>query len=388
MLKLQTFIVFFAVACITLLIAGCAREPNPVGAKLLPGGDYVKLDTATFDLTRCYNLNNITATSGSPRVLVGGADGLQSWGIFRFSYLPDSLRTMRFASAALILRTVYHYGDSLAPFSFSVHRILQNWQSDSLTIDSLQAPGFYQASSCGQWNEAVGDTVSISVALDTTAVRKMGTASDSVITNFGLLLRPTNSKVIKGFGSFSISDASLSPQLMLRMLDAAGNVDTLIVKLGVHRYVVSGINPSWPADSSRLYVMNGGSSRGYVEFDVKSLPLHAAIHKALLTLTPEPALSKLNYFTVDSLQAFFTTDDGVTYPYLSAEGGPVLSGTNRVYQFHVGVFVQQWARGAKTQRIAIAGLTESSSIDLFAFHGASSDRTLRPKLTVIYSIIR
>jgi len=372
-----------------LLLAGCAKEPTPVGAKLIPAGDLIHLDTATYRSVRSYSQSNITQTATSPRVLIGSVDNLQSWGLIRFSYLPDSIASKQFVSAELNLRTIYHFGDSAAPISFTVHQILLNWMTDSLTIDSLKAPGFYKQSACGSYSAALlGDTISISIPLDTAAIRAWGTSSDSVITNFGLLLKPTNSRVIKGFGSFTISDAAMLPTLLLRFRDAAGDIDTLIEKTGTHRFVTTGPNPLWPSDSTHLYVMNGTSSRGYVEFDVSALPIHAAIHKAVLELTPDTRLSLTNSFTVDSLEAFFTGDDGATLTYISASGGPVQSGDSRVYQISLGSFVQRWLRGAKVPRIALAGYTEQAAIDLFAFHGTSTNAAFRPKLTVIYSLIQ
>lgn len=372
-----------------ILLAGCAKEPTPVGARLLPSGDLIRLDTATFTSVRCYSQSNITQTATSPRVLVGTIDNLQSWGLYRFSYLPDSIASKRFVSAELNLRTIYHFGDSLAPFSFTVHQILQNWISDSLTIDSLKAPGFYKQTPCGTYSAAIlGDTISISVPLDTAAIRAWGTSSDSVITNFGLLLKPTNSRVVKGFGSFLISNPAMIPKLLLRVLNSAGNVDTLTITLGTHRFVTTGPNPLWPSDSTHLYVMNGTSSRGYVEFDVSSLPAHAAIHKAVLELTPDTRLTQTNSFTVDSLETFFIGDDGKTLAYTSSSGGPVQVGTSRVYRISIGMYVQQWLRGAKQRRVAIAGYMEAAALDLFAFHGTSTNAAYRPKLTVIYSLIQ
>jgi hypothetical protein len=381
---LYLFVIAFA-----LLLGGCAKEPTPVGAKLLPSSDLIDLDTLYYRSVRCYSNGNITQTASSFRVLVGNLGTLQSWGMYRFSYLPDSVKYMPFVSAELNLRTLYHFGDSLAPFSFTVHPILQGWSTDSLTIDSLRASGFYNQIPCGTYSAAsLGDTISISVPLDTATIRGWGTGSDTVVTNFGLLLKPTNTGVVKGFGSFTISDETMIPELLLRLRDIAGNIDTLIVKLGTTRFVTTGPNPLWPSDSAHVYVMNGTSSRGYIEFNVSNIPAHAAVHKAILELTPDTRLSQTNYFTVDSLEAYYTSDDGVTYSYLSGPGGPVQIGTSRVYQFSIGSLVQHWVRGAKYQRTAIIGYTESSSLDLFTFYGTSPDVALRPKLTVIYSLIQ
>jgi hypothetical protein len=40
------------------------------------------------------------------------------------------------------------------------------------------------------------------------------------------------------------------------------------------------------------------------------------------------------------------------------------------------------------RRIAIAGYAEQDGLDLFVFHGAAAPQALRPKLTIVYSLIQ
>ena len=372
-----------------LFIAGCAETPTTVGAKLLPNGDLLRLDTIVVPATRSYNGIVIPATSISPRVLVGNVDNLQCWGIYRFSLLPDSIKSIRIVSAELDLRTIYHFGDSLAPFSMTVHQILTNWATDSLTIDSLKAPGFYRSSPSGVWNSSsIGDTSTLTIPLDTAMIRSWGTVSDTTLKNFGVVLRPTNNGVVKGFGSFMVSNPALGPKLLLRLRNAAGTIDTLSLTIGGQRYVTTGLNPAWASDSTHLWVQNGGANRGYVEFDVSTIPLHAAVHKATLELTLDAQRSKFNYFTADSAYVYFTGDDGSTLSYIVGVGTPVQVGTSKVYQFPVGAFVQRWVRGAVLKRMAIAGFNENFALDLFSFYGAQSSKAVKPKLTIIYSVLQ
>jgi hypothetical protein len=379
---------FFGILFV-LFIAGCAETPTTVGAKLLPNDDFLRLDTTAVSATRSYNGIVIPATSISPRVLVGNVDNIQCWGIYRFSLLPDSIRLIPIVSAELDLRTIYHFGDSLAPFSMTVHQILMNWATDSLTIDSLKAPGFYRTSPSGVWNpSSIGDTSTLRIPLDTTMIRSWGTVSDTTLKNFGVVLRPTNNGVVKGFGSFMVSNPALGPKLLLRLRNAAGTIDTLSLTIGGQRYVTTGLNPAWASDSTHLWVQNGGANRGYVEFDVSIIPLHAAVHKATLELTLDAQRSKFNYFTADSAYVYFTGDDGSTLSYIVGVGSPVQVGTSKVYQFPVGAFVQRWVRGAVLKRMAIAGFDENFALDLFSFYGAQSNKAVKPKLTIIYSILQ
>lgn len=382
--------VTFVLMLFVLLVAGCAETPTPVGARLLPGSDLLHLDTLVVTATQSYNGPAFPATSGSPRALVGRYRNLTCYGIYRFGTIPDSIRTMPMISAEMDLRALYHFGDSLAAFSMTAHQILMNWGTDSLNIDSINAPGFYQTSPCGSFSAgSIGDTIGITIPLDTNVVRAWGTYSDTTLTNFGVLLRPTNSNVIKGFGTFNVTNTDYLPKLLLRFKDTTGNVDTCIVNLGSTRFITTGQSASWPSDSTHLWVMNGGASRGYVRFDVSGIPAHAAIHKATLELTLDSKNSMTNYFTADSAIAYYTNDDSTTSLSITALGTGLQVGANMLFDFPVGSFVQRWVRAAKVPVIAVAGFDEQMSLDLFSFYGIKNQAVaVKPKLTIIYSILQ
>jgi hypothetical protein len=387
-LRFQITVVLLC-TCFAFFITGCAETPNQVGAKLLPGKDLLRIDTTTIWAISTTSQPTTIGTAGSARLLVGKVNSTESWGLIRFASLPDSIRTMPFVSAQLNLRTIYHFGDSLAPFSLAIHNVLMNWSSDSLTIDSLKAPGFYETNPRGVGNfSSVGDTATISIPIDTAMIRKWGTGLDSVSTNFGLLLRPTNSQVVKGFGTFVQGDPSLWPQLLLTLRGAGGVIDTLKVSSGAIRFVATGPATNWPSDSSHIYVQNGFAYRGVVDFDVSMLPLHAAIHKATLQLTNDPSRNRFNSFTVDSLRAFFVDTSGQALTYVEAISEGAQVGTAKTYNIAVGPFVQRWVAGAGKRRLILAGFEESSALDLFSLYGATASKALKPKLTIYYSLIQ
>ena len=378
------FSAFFA-----LVVAGCAETPNQVGAKLLPGQDLLHIDTTTVLALSSTSQPVIIGTASSPRLLLGKVNTIESWGLIRFESLPDSILALPFISAQLNLRTIYHFGDSLADFSLAIHKVLMYWSSDSLTIDSLKAPGFYESKVSGTGNfSSVGDTETITIPLDTSMIRTWGTISDTVTTNFGLLLRPTNSRVIKGFGTFSQGDGTLWPQLLLLFQGSGGVIDTLVTNIGSNRFVATGPAPSWPSDSTHIYVQNGFAYRGSVDFDVSLLPPHAAIHKATLQLTSDPSRCQFNSFTADSLRAYFVDTSGVAITYLESVSEGAQVGSAKVYQIAVGSFVQRWVAGARKRRLIIAGFDEWSALDLFSLYGAGASKTLKPKLTIYYSLIQ
>jgi len=380
---------FFLVILFAAGFSGCSEDPNPVGAGLLPSSDLLKLDTLSTFAIRSSGQSAIPLAS-TTRLLVGKVRDIESWGVFRFSSLPDSVAYMKILSAEVILRANYHFGDSLASFSFSVHKVLQSWGTDSLTVDSLTAAGFYDANPMSTINlPSVGDTASITIPVDTTLIRSWGTISDTTLQNFGILLRPTNSQVVKGFAMFGASDESHRPRLLMRFLrEEFSRIDTLILSKGVSRFGARILDASWISDSARIYVHNGLSYRGVLEFDISSLPAHAAIHRAQLELTLDPSQSQFSSYTVDSTVAVYSTNDGVALTEIFGLSESFLSNGTRIHRYPVGQFVQRWVRGTTQRRIIIAGLGEPEGLDLFAFYGAAAPLSLRPRLSIVYSLIQ
>lgn len=377
------YLLILPILIFALFLASCSEDPNPVGLGLLPRSDYIKIDTTTFFATQSSSQRWHPVSSN--RLLIGKNKDVESWGIFRFVGIPDTLESKALVSAQLMLRANYHFGDSLAPFSVTAHQVYSTW-GDSLSLDSIKAANFYNASPMSQSPvTSIGDTDFFYVAIDTNLVRKwITTGGDSA----GILLRPTNSNVIKGFGSGNNTDQVQWPKLMLRVLRSGSTaVDTVILTGSIVRFAAGITNTTWANDSAQVYVRNGISYRGIVKFDVSSLPRHAAVHRAVLEVTLNRPLSQWNSYTADSLYAYFISKGVIL------DASYILSDRSDVNNFHrysfsIGPFVQQWVRAAEDQSIAISGYTETNAIDVFTLYGSAAAAGLKPKLTVIYSIVR
>ncbi|MBI3788519.1 MAG: DNRLRE domain-containing protein [Ignavibacteriales bacterium] len=377
------YLLIVPVLIIVLFLSGCSEDPNPVGLGLLPKSDYIKIDTTTFFATQSSSQRWHPVSSN--RLLIGKYKDVESWGIFRFVGIPDTLQKKQFVSAQLMLRANYHFGDSLAPFSVAAHQVYSTW-GDSLTLDSLKAANFYNATPMSQSSvTSIGDTDFFYVSIDTNLVRKwITTGGDSA----GVLLRPTNSNVVKGFGSGNNTEQVQWPKLMLRVFRTGSTaIDTVLLTGSVARFAAGIANTTWASDSAQMYVRNGLSYRGIAKFDVSSLPRHAAIHRAILEVTLNRSLSQLNSFSADSLYAYFVAEGKILdASYILSERSDV-NGFHR-FSFSIGPFVQQWVRSAEDHSIAIGGYTETNAVDVFALYGSAAAAGLKPKLTVIYSIVR
>jgi hypothetical protein len=384
--RLKKIVSAWLIVIISLsLLQACMEDPNPVGASLLPGSDLLKIDTTTTPSTTNASQKTVPNPGLPNRLLIGKSADYESWGLLRFVSIPDSLVLINVIDASVTLRASYHFGDSLAPFSMTVHRVLSSWGTDSLTIDSLKATGFYETAA--QTNVSVGsigDTATVSFPLDTSMVRTwVNAALDTVTTNFGVLLKPTNSAVIKGFESGISPTTAFRPQVMIRYSrPGLTRVDTAFVNTSIVAYAAFTSNTAWLSDSSHIFVRNGLAYRGSIGFDISNVPAGSPVHKAVLEMTLDPAASKLNSLTTDSLFAYFVSSDGVlTNSY--ALGEPTFVNGRKVYSFTVTNFVQFWTKNVTPRTIAIGGYTERSTFDSFVFFGSSS--ALKPRLLITYS---
>jgi hypothetical protein len=382
----HTVLFLFAAASV---IIGCVEEPSPVGSRLLPDSDFMTIDTTTARSTKSTTARHIAGPSGI-RWIVGTANDVEAWGLVRFHALPETLKNVAVLRSELRMRTKYHFGDSLAAWSVNIHPILRQWGTDSITIDSVKAPGFYDATPRSSFSiSSLGDTADVQLPLDTALVRSwLSTAGDTSKPNFGVLLRPTNTSVAKGFEKGSSTTAEYQPHLMVRyMRQNAADPDSVLIFGSVEAFVVQLESTQWESDSTRILIQNGASTRSFVHFDLSTLPAQATIHRAYLELTLDPSRTGKNFYTVDSLNAFFVSDDE-SFTQVLAVSEPPSDAASPVYRFSITSLAQVWVRSTVAQRILIGGYTEASSLDRFVFYGSAAPDDLRPRLKITYSPVR
>lgn len=376
-----------------LFLLSCVEEPDPVGLSVIPPGDFVTIDSTAVRARRSYSAFAITGTKLTPRISVGKADDMESWLFVRFTQYPASLVDARILGAELSLRTTYHFGDSTGPLRFLVREALMNWYGDSLTLDSIKLGAYLGPTATPEVAlGSVGDDSTITFELDTSLVSSwFTTVGGTIPENLGIALEPTSVGVIRGFGSFA-APSGYRPQLLIRYLGIASTEpDTAILTSGLARYVAGVSGDPWASDSTVLFVRNGIAYRPIVGFDVDwtrvpELPPDAAIHNAVLELTLDPARSRFNSHTRDSVLAVYVDEIGYVESYFRVSNPPSTVNGRTVYTIALTNFVQRWVIDRSVSTIAISGLTENSTFDTFAFYGtAAADTTVRPRMNIIYS---
>ncbi len=387
------FFPLFGIVSMLFLINACNDTPNSIGKGSQPPGDYGSVHVDTFYATDHSSLPHLLFTSSIDRFMLGKYKTYQAWTCLKFYSWPDSLIGVRITGATIQLKGVYHFGDSLAQLSFSVHRAMSNlFLSDSLTYDSLNmntvnsVNGVYYNTSplSVQTVIPVGDTESISIKiLDTTMLREwFSTNTDTMNLNDGLILKPTNSNVIRGFYSFNTSDTAYQPTLYIDYIDTNGNSLSYSHKVGVSEYVSTVNQASLITDNNLIYIQNGISYRGLVSFDSIPITWPLSIHRAVLQV----ASYSSEFVTHDTLYALSVgssgESDGIAFA-LSQRSTD--SSGHPLYSFEVRPIAIRWLSNASIRKVALCGYTESSSFDLFKFYGNGA---LKPRIIITYSVQR
>jgi len=287
------------------------------------------------------------------------------------------------------LKGIYHFGDSTASLSFDIYSAKASLANDSLSYDSLSLNGNYYYDNNHLINSypatSFGDTESIKINIsDTTMLRKwFSTNNDTLHLNNGIILRPTNSNIIKGFYSFNTADTAHQPTLYVTYKDTNGKAMSYSHKFGYAKYVSSVTNLI--TDNDLIYIQNGISYQGLVSFDSITIPWPQPIIRAVLQFTSSTSMSVSH----DSLVAFSVGYSGISdgISYAISQCSTDISG-HKIYSFEVGgkgQMAARWLSNASIRKVAISGYFESSSFDLYKLYGNGA---LKPRIIITYSIQR
>jgi hypothetical protein len=208
------------------------------------------------------------------------------------------------------------------------------------------------------------------------------TNSDSTHLNDGLIFRPTNSNIIKGFYSFNVSDTSYQPTLSVYYLDTTGQEVLYSHKVGFSKYVSTVNRTSIITNPDLIYIQNGISYRGLISFNTITMHWPVSIHQAIMQV-----MDSSDYFkTSDLLFALSVGSDGKSDGVDYALSQTTVDSSGRhIYKFDMSSFTKRWINNASVRNVALSGYNENSSFDLFTLYGTGINK---PRLIITYSIQR
>lgn len=376
------------------VVLSCSEDPTEQNALIAPLPFVeVAVRETTITASRGTSFRQLLPMNGDVN-LIGRSGGYTATTALAFYNNVFPIRdTVSVLSATLYLRAKTFFGDSTAPFSFTVHRILRSWTQGLTTWDSVQT-GFYDAGTIsGSFAGNVGaDTQRIAVTLDTAMVRKWlaTTTTSTTDDKWGIVLAPTpGTNVVRGFHSFEADSVKDLPTLEIIAANTAQTIrDTTTFNLGIDTFV--GNYEGLTSRPDLLYLQAGIVYRSNLRFDVSFIPKGATINLAEILLERDPATSVLNRFSGGgAFNVHLMLEDSALGLFESgATAGALKAGTANTYGADARRAVQSWLRGPNYGLLLrIQGEQEFTSFDLVTFHNASaSNAAVRPKLRIVYAV--
>lgn len=375
------------------LVVSCSEDPTEENALLapLPFLNVAARET-TITATTSTTFRQYYPMNSSINLVGKSGDYTAVTALAFYSNLFPARDTVNVLSGRLTLRSASFFGDSTAPFGFTVHRINRTWTAGLATWDTLQL-GFYDPSlPRGTYSGSVGaDTATVVVELDTAMVREwLRTAgTTNTDTKYGIVLVPTpGTNVVRGFYPFDADSAKDLPTLEIIAINAAGTVkDTAFFTTGIDTFF--GNNENVNTRQDLMYLQAGIVYRSVVKFDIGFIPKGSTIHLAELLMERDPLTSKLNRFSGNAAFSAhaMAVDSAMGAFESSAATGTLKSGTDQTYAADVHTMVQSWVRGPNYGlMLRVTGEQEFMSFDLLTFYGpTAANAALRPRIRILYS---
>ncbi len=386
---------FLSIPIIALFIS-CSDSPTSVGENIIPDQDKIKFaqyDSFTEETPQQSNSYQEKLKLGiAEKVLLGKTDLGESSLMYKYwIYMDDSLLTrilnneLIVKSATMEMKTSYKFGESSAPFDFSVHQIRNAWTEDGFDTDSLKNLQYDAADV--SLNKSITDTlikfdINPQVITSWLKVKK----DSNLARNYGIILKPkagTNRMI--GFDAV-YSDGSAENIMLSFIVERAsvGYIDTVGVSpfWDVHNFV-----GSKPSSQNHLFIQGSLGIRSMLSFDISKLPKNIILNKAILDLNVDPTKTTDGTPASDSIivQIFGDstthklTSDSLYYVYLGRTGN--------VYSGDIAWIVQKWIKGDANQGLQLALPDEYFSASRIAiYNGKESNKALRPRLKITYTI--
>lgn len=376
-----------------LLFSSCADDPSSVGLNLLEQ-DVPKFDTinsidGSFAQTSSY-FKRVVPLGASPRLLVGKNAELTAHTLLIQGFLlPDSIKngfredslTIDKAYIELFPNYFYPGADSLAPFDFTVHKILNSWSSSTFTADSFSTLQFDAADLSS--NKEFSDSIyTFDIPFNfARGIIDFAINPDSV-PFYGILISPTaSSQKIVGFNGFTPFQ-DLDSKLKIVISKGNEYTDTLTAFTASDISVV--IGETAQPDQEYVILQSSIIINSRLFFDLSSIPENVVINRALLTLYSDSTKNVFGSQFDDAVIAYTVVDsetDSVTTSLFAR-----LEGSESKYSGYITSIVKYWLLENKNYGLILRPETEQNGLELFYLHSSeAADISKRPYLEIIYS---
>lgn len=377
----------------------CSDSPTSVGENLIPNDDKIsfnEFDSYKEDIPQqSYSYVEKIKLGSSDRIILGKTFYGESYILLLFKpSLIDTLLTryknkeLKIYDTWISMKPNYFLGDKSLPFNFTVHQISNKWGIAGFDRDSLK--NLQIDDNDISTNKVITDTL-ITFKLPISVVDTwLKSSYDSTTSkNYGIILKPTsNTQRMIGFKAvYSSNEISTSVILNYAIERTPTPVykDTLNVSPYLDNHVVTGVAQK---SFNHFYLQSSYAQRAILSFDLTKLPTNIIVNKATLELTSDPKISLDGIPSSDSIDVQILADSITKKLTSDSLYNITLSkpANSNIYSGDLTWMVQKWLKGEKNQGLKLSLTDEYSASSLIAFYNSKeTDKTLRPRLKIIYA---
>ncbi len=374
--------IFLIIILALTLTNGCSDVPSSIGIGLIPPQDTIKLKQIEIKADSAISI--ITPISGSLSTLVGkyhdpttntSAIAYALLQFKGFTNIPDSAVI---DSAYINIKINYKYKEMSGKIRFSIHEMKTTWDETNFKWDSLSISSYNPIAS-GILDQTITDDTVLTLYVDSLVKYWVKNKIDAPN---GIILIPdlNASDIILGTRYSSFSD--IRSYLTILYNDTI-KYETRSVQ---NTYIAKG---EIPTSSDAVYIQGGVGIRSLIRFDSLLIPKQASITQAVLELTATSNTPFINEYGNDSLIIYLSRKNVPPYDslILGTICSPVIDGSHKVYRADIRSIVQLWNIREPNNGIVIKSYSEYTTFDLFSIYGISADNLLRPKISIVYTIL-
>jgi hypothetical protein len=287
----------------------------------------------------------------------------------------------------MTMNTTYLLGNKDAAFDFTVHQIRNtDWGTYTFTRDSLSKMT-YDGTDISSSHQFTDTTISFNVNKNVvTEWLKAMYDSANTPKNCGIIIKPT-SGTAKMRGTYTPESTTTSDYMVLHFelerIPALSTNDTTYV---TPAYFTT-VSKELKTPPSNYFSLQGGYSyRGFLSFDIASLPKNIIISKALLELTQNADLS-LDSSPSSATVTIAMFADSTTKAYTSDSLYTAsITKSGSIYTGDISWMVQKWVKETENQGLELVLTDEYSTASRIVFYNSKdADKTKRPRLKIYYT---
>ncbi|MCX6140489.1 MAG: hypothetical protein NTX15_06635 [Candidatus Kapabacteria bacterium] len=383
------------VIALSAILSSCNDLPTSVGSEVVPGTDTIY---ALSSLQAALFTADSTSSVREPLVngayfLIGNTPTDQARVFMEFINYPNAGAdsTYDIVNADLeMYPQEYRYGDTTdRTVAFSALELKKSW-SANVTWDSIWAADGstdyysltdYPVSTFSGSVTTPADTV-LRVPFDKDAVKRwMVAGRDSVLVKdvFGIVLLPTNTSVIRQFRNLRNVLQVMKLRVITKQRDTSQALDTFYVESAVSSLVNT---PA--AQAGELVVQGARVHRSLLRISLDSVPKNSVIIGGTLRISVNNAASQYGLYGRDEVVSLRYVPPTGSVIELASRGD-----SSGVYVFtNIGPLLQLIRRsgGSADLYVKPSGIYDSWRMNRLRFYTLADDPSLRPRVTVAYTI--